>query len=175
MYKKSDTIISLKYAKDKEDLIKNDYNSLKTNFVQEIESTNQNTFFENFIGFFKNMFNFFKIFGSKEKEVNDKIDGIKKSFFEKFDEKRRTFKLKLKELKEKIKDEFHEILSLAFSDLSKIELQDWEESKKEYYKAKNLLLPNESKNEENKEERKEEESKEETKEEETKNEETKKE
>ena len=175
LYKKSDTIISLKYAKDKEDLIKNDYNSLKTNFVQEIESTNQNTFFENFIGFFKNMFNFFKIFGSKEKEVNDKIDGIKKSFFEKFDEKKRIFRLKLYELKDKIKDEFYEILSLAFSDLSKIELQDWEESKKEYYKAKNLLLPNESKNEENKEETKEEESKEETKEEETKKEETKKE
>ena len=88
LYKKSDTIISLKYAKDKEDLIKNDYNSLKTNFVQEIESTNQNTFFENFIGFFKNMFNFFKIFGSKEKEVNDKIDGIKNTFLEKFDEKK---------------------------------------------------------------------------------------
>ena len=175
LYKKSDTIISLKYAKDKEDLIKNDYNSLKTNFVQEIESTNQNTFFENFIGFFKNMFNFFKIFGSKEKEVNDKIDGIKESFFEKFKEKKRIFILKLYELKEKIKDEFYEILSLAFSDLSKIELQDWEEAKKEYYKAKNLLLPNESKNEENKEERKEEESKEERKEEETKKEETKEE
>ena len=175
LYKKSDTIISLKYAKDKEDLIKNDYNSLKTNFVQEIESTNQNTFFENFIGFFKNMFNIFNIFGSKEKEVNDKIDGIKKSFFEKFDEKKRIFRLKLYELKEKIKDEFYEILSLDFSDLSKIELQDWEESKKEYYKAKNLLLPNESKNEENKEETKEEESKEKRKEEETKKEETKKE
>ncbi len=175
LYKKSDTIISLKYAKDKEDLIKNDYNSLKTNFVQEIESTNQNTFFENFIGFFQNMFNFFKIFRSKEKEVNDKIDGIKKSFFEKFKEKKRIFILKLYELKEKIKDEFYEILSLAFSDLSKIELQDWEESKKEYYKAKNLLLPNESKKEEKKEETKEEESKEERKEEETKKEETKKE
>ena len=138
------------------------------------EEKNQNTFYENFIGFFKNMFNFFNFFGSKEKEVNDKIDGIENSFFEKFDEKRRTFKLKLKELKEKIKDEFHEILSLAFSDLSKIEQKDWEESKKEYYKAKNLLLPNESKNEENKEESKEE-TKEETKEEETKKEETKEE
>jgi hypothetical protein len=117
---------------------------------------------------------FIKIFGSKDKEVNDKIDGIKNSFFEKFDEKKRIFRLKLYELKDKIKDEFYEILSLAFSDLSKIELEDWKESKKEYYKAKNLLLPNESKNEENKEESKEE-TKEETKEEETKKEETKEE
>ena len=154
LYKKSDTIISLKYAKDKEGSIKSDLNSLKNNLVQEIESINQNTFFENFIDFQKNMFNIFNIFGSKEKEVNDKIDGIENSFLEKFDEKRRTFKLKLKELKEKIKDEFHEILSLAFSDLSKIELQDWEESKKEYYKAKNLLLQYESKKEEKKEEKK---------------------
>ncbi len=150
LYKKSNTIISLKYAKDKESLIKSDLNSLKNNLVQEIESINQNTFFENVINFQKNMFNIFNIFGSKEKEVNDKIDGIKNTFFEKFEEKRRIFKLKLKELKEKIKDEFHEILSLAYSDLSKIELQDWEEAKKEYYKTKNLLLQNESKKEEKK-------------------------
>ena len=160
LYKKSDTIISLKYAKDKEGSIKSDLNSLKNNLVQEIESINQNTFFENFIDFQKNIFNIFNIFnvfnifGSKEKEVNDKIDVIKNSFFEKFDEKRRTFKLKLYELKEKIKNEFYEILSLAFSDLSKIELQDWEEAKKEYYKTKNLLLQYESKKEEKKEEKK---------------------
>ncbi len=35
LYKKSDTIISLKYSKDKEGLIKNDYNSLKNNLIQE--------------------------------------------------------------------------------------------------------------------------------------------
>ncbi len=37
--KKSDTIISLKYPKDKKGLIKNDYNSLKNNLIQEIETT----------------------------------------------------------------------------------------------------------------------------------------
>lgn len=78
--KKSDTIISLKYAKDKKSLIRNDYNSLKNNLVQEIQNTNQNTFFENFIDFFKNMFNFFNLFGSKENEVNDKINEIKNKF-----------------------------------------------------------------------------------------------
>ena len=157
LYKKSDTNRSLKYAIYKEGSIKSDLNSLKNNLVQEIESINQNTFFENFIYFQKNMFNIFNIFnmfGSKEKEVNDKIDAIKNSFFEKFDEKRRTFKLKLLEQKEKIKDEFHEILSLAFSDLIKIELQDWEKAKKEYYKIKKLLLQYESKKEEKKEEKK---------------------
>ena len=160
LYKKSDTNRSFKYAIYKEGSIKSDLNSLKNNLVQEIESINQNTFFENFIDFQKNIFNIFNIFnvfnifGSKEKEVNDKIDGIKNSFFEKFNEKKRIFRLKLYELKDKIKDEFYEILSLAFSDLSKIELQDWEEAKKEYYKTKNLLLQYESKKEEKKEEKK---------------------
>ena len=82
------------------------------------------------------MFNFFNLFGSKENEVNDKINEIKNKFLEKFDEKKRYFKINLKKLKEETKDEFCEILSLAFSDLSKIELQDWEEAKKEYHKEK---------------------------------------
>ena len=37
MYKKSDTIISLKYAKDKKGLIKNDYYSLKNNLIESSE------------------------------------------------------------------------------------------------------------------------------------------
>ena len=56
---------------------------------------------------------------------------------------------------------------MIFSDLSKIELQDWEEAKIDYYNVKHLLLLNESKKEETKVE--------ETKEEETKEEETKEE
>ena len=98
---------------------------------------------------------FFRLFKGKEVVIIEKIDDLREETLVSLNEKERITNFKFDDEKVKIEQNFNAILALAFSDLSNIEEKEWIESRDQYIKAKNYLLPDDdsgnSINSENKE------------------------
>ena len=86
---------------------------------------------------------FFRLFKGKEVVIIEKIDELRDETLNSLNEKERITTFKFDDQKVKIEQNFNAILGLAFSDLSNIEEKEWIESRDQYIKAKNYLLPGE--------------------------------
>lgn len=107
------------------------------NFLETEEA--QSSFLSYIASFFSRLKFLFSKKGD-EKVIKQRIDQLRLEVINKIKNKKRIFKIKLKEQRIKIKANFKSIIGLTFSDLRNIEEKEWKSSKKSYKEAKELLL-----------------------------------
>jgi len=83
---------------------------------------------------------FTKWFKTYDKMLNDKLNNVKQKLIEESTKGRIKYYRLYLDLVKEIKEKFAEILSIIYTDLSKIENQKWIELNKEYISLKNNIL-----------------------------------